>query len=240
MRSQKTKRQLVALFIVAVAMSTAPHLAGATQAHVSTPTSVLTGPVLRLGDSGQAVRLVQARLSALRYWVGPIDGRFGDNTQQALYALQKASGLPTTGVVTTATRRALDRGVRAPFRRVSGRAIEVNLSRQLLMVVRDGRLIRAFNTSTGGGYAYSENGVSGVAVTPRGSFKVYRAVNGLDTGPLGDMWRPKYFDGGYAVHGSWSVPPTPVSHGCVRLSLAAMDWMWAANQMPLGARILIY
>jgi lipoprotein-anchoring transpeptidase ErfK/SrfK len=29
------------------------------------------------------------------------------------------------------------------------------------------------------------------------------------------MWRPNYFYGGYALHGSTSVPTYAASHGCV-------------------------
>jgi lipoprotein-anchoring transpeptidase ErfK/SrfK len=57
---------------------------------------------------------------------------------------------------------------------------------------------------------------------------------------LGDMWRPKYFNGGIAVHGSPSVPPYPASHGCVRVSNAAMNWLWDVWGMPRGTRVLVY
>ena len=29
----------------------------------------------------------------------------------------------------------------------------------------------------------------------------------------GELWRPKYFDDGFAIHGDSYVPPEPVSHG---------------------------
>ncbi len=202
--------------------------------------AVATGPTLRIGDRGAAVRIVQRRLASLRYWLGAVDGRFGDATQQAVFALQKAAHLAPDGVVGPATRRALVRGVRAPVRPVVGEAVEIDLERDLLLLVRGRTLLEAFNTSTGGGYAYSQGGMSGVASTPRGRFTIYRQVDRLDVSPLGELWRPKYFVGGVAIHGSWSVPPTPVSHGCVRLSIEAMDWVWATNQMPLGRVVLVY
>lgn len=108
------------------------------------------------------------------------------------------------------------------------------------MIMRHGALYRTFNTSTGGGYTYSVDGVTGLAETPRGVFHVYREVDGLDVSPLGELWRPKYFDGGYAIHGDAYVPATPVSHGCVRISDEAIDWVWASNQMPLGTTVWIY
>ena len=80
----------------------------------------------------------------------------------------------------------------------------------------------------------------GVATTPTGTFRLFRQVNGLDVSPLGELWRPKYFTGGYAIHGAASVPPYPVSHGCVRVSIEAMDWLWASNRLPLGTVVRIY
>jgi lipoprotein-anchoring transpeptidase ErfK/SrfK len=57
---------------------------------------------------------------------------------------------------------------------------------------------------------------------------------------LGSMYRPKYFRGGWAVHGSGSIPPWPASHGCVRVSNAAMDWMWDTWGAPLGTAVHVY
>ena len=234
-----------AVRLVAVAALVLPlgELAAGTAAAADAPTTTVravTGPVIRLGARGTAVRTLQRRLTALRYWVGPVDGVFGDATQQAIYALQKSARLAPDGVVGPATWRALARGVRAPFRPVVGAAVEIDLGRDLVLLVRGRDLLEAFNTSTGGGYAYATGAMSGVATTPRGRFRIYRQVDGLDVSPLGELWRPKYFVGGVAIHGSWSVPPTPVSHGCVRLSIEAMDWVWATNQMPLGRTVLVY
>ena len=50
-------------------------------------------------------------------------------------------------------------------------------------------------------------------------------MDGMDISPLGQLWRPRYYYGGYAIHGSDSIPPYPVSHGCVRLSYPAIDWI---------------
>jgi len=38
-----------------------------------------------------------------------------------------------------------------------------------------------------------------------------------------------YFTGGYAIHGTPSVPPYPASHGCVRIP------MWVAPQLSATA-----
>ncbi len=183
---------------------------------------------------------LQQRLSALGYWLGPADGYVGNATEQAVYALQKAAGIGRDGVVGPVTSAALARGVRPQPRSTSGYVIEISLRSPLLMLVRDGALQYTLTTSTGGGYVYTYQGVTSVANTPVGHFRVYRQVDGLDVSPLGELWRPKYFYSGYAIHGYDSVPPVPVSHGCVRVSNQAIDWMWAQGLAPIGTAVWIY
>jgi lipoprotein-anchoring transpeptidase ErfK/SrfK len=52
------------------------------------------------------------------------------------------------------------------------------------------------------------------------------------------MYRPDYFHGGYAVHGMTSVPAYPASHGCVRMTVPAMDRMWSS--LWVGMPVAIY
>ena len=75
--------------------------------------------------------------------------------QQAVWALQKAAGLPRDGVVGPDTWAALSGGVVPQPRTTSGYVIEINLALDLLMVVDNGHLEWTLNTSTGGGYTYS-------------------------------------------------------------------------------------
>lgn len=55
------------------------------------------GVTLNEGDSGEEVRTLQQSLTDLRYYTGPIDGRYGDALIFAVADFQKASGLPVTG-----------------------------------------------------------------------------------------------------------------------------------------------
>ena len=67
------------------------------------------------------------------------------------------------------------------------------------------------------------------------------SIDGIREGRLGTLYRPRYFtNDGVAFHGSTSVPPYGASHGCVRLTNAAMDWVWAANIMPIGSPVVVY
>lgn len=191
------------------------------------------------GDSGPKVLALQKRLSELGYWLGEPDGSFGSLTQQAVYALQKAAGIRRDGVVGPRTKRALEAGVR-PEVTLSGDGVEIVLDRQLLIVVRDGRPHTILNTSTGNGEAYTSTaGNRAIAVTPTGRFEVYRAVDGRVTNSLGELYRPRFFLRGYAVHGSPSIPPWPASHGCARVSNPAIDMIWATGLMPIGSRVVV-
>ena len=201
-----------------------------------TPTA---GDTLHSGDKGPYVKEVQQRLTALGYWNGSADGVYGGLTSQAVMALQKAAGLGRDGVFGAATRRALQNGVR-PAPRIGGTGIEIDKARQLLLVVRGGKVTMILNTSTGSGQQYTSGGATHTALTPAGSFSTFRSVNHLDKGPLGDLWRPRYFNGGIAVHGAGSVPGYPASHGCARVSNPAMDMIWANDLMPIGSRVVVY
>ena len=195
---------------------------------------------LRRGDEGDEVTALQRRLTELGYWNGPADGSFGQLTQQAVYAVQKAAGLSRDGVVGAKTRRALDDGARPKARSNRGRVVEINRKRQLLMLVDDGRIQQIFNTSTGSYEHYEYEGQTYLAATPAGRFTVSRQIDGWRDAPLGLLWRPKYFNGGIAVHGSHSIPPYAASHGCARLSIAAMNWIWKNDRMPIKTRVWVY
>ncbi len=195
---------------------------------------------LQLGDLGPAVKVLQTDLSSLGYWVGTPDGTFGDSTQQAVWALQKAAGLSADGVVGPKTATALAAGVVPKPRSTSGYVVEVDLQDDLIMVVNGGKLLYTLNTSTGGGYTYVDQGVTSVATTPSGIFHIYNVIDGLDVDSLGALWRPRFFYGGFAIHGDSYVPPVPVSHGCARVSNEAIDWIWAANIMPIGTEVWVY
>ncbi|HEY7176335.1 MAG TPA: L,D-transpeptidase family protein [Micromonosporaceae bacterium] len=195
---------------------------------------------LKAGSKGEAVTQLQQKLTALGYWAGTVDGKFGDATQQAVFALQKAAAITPSGKVNSATERALNDGLRPKIRSKSGTLIEVDLKRDLVLFVVGGQLKYILNTSTGGGYTFTEHGTQHVAVTPTGHFTTNRTIDGADHGPLGLLWRPRFFNGGVAIHGDSYVPAHPVSHGCVRISNEAIDWVWANNLDPIGTTVWVY
>lgn len=184
---------------------------------------------------------LQKRLASLGYWLGSADGHYGGLTVQAVLAFQKANGLTRDGLAGPSTRQTLASAGR-PAARGSGPAdrVEIDLQRQLLLVVRGGAVQLALNTSTGSNEMYeTEDGDEVKATTPTGSFSVFRGVDKMDESPLGELWRPRYFYRGWAVHGATNVPAYPASHGCARVSNDAMDMIWARDLMPVGSAVVV-
>ena len=184
---------------------------------------------------------MQARLLDLGYWLPGVTGSFDSLTQQAVWAFQKYENLPRTGAVDLVTHDALSKADRPVPRSTSGYVIEIDKTRQVLIVANNGQAEWVFNASSGSDHAYMLDGVGYSAHTPEGNFSILRQVDGFDKSPLGELYRPKYFTNtGIAVHGYTDVPPFPASHGCVRVSDAAIDFMWANNILPIGAAVWVY
>jgi len=222
--------------------STAGTPAGSSGSTTPAPASSGAGDgMLRLGASGPDVLALQHRLADLGYWLGAADGKYGDLTVQAVTALQKAAGLDRDGVLGPRTKEALDQGLRPSAHSTAGHVVEIDKKRQLLLVVDGGRVSRVLNASTGSGAWYAApDGHVGHAVTPAGHYAVFRSVDAWDASPLGHLYRPRYFTGGIAVHGYPSVPSVPASHGCVRVSLPAMDMIWAEGLLPRSGAVWVY
>jgi lipoprotein-anchoring transpeptidase ErfK/SrfK len=154
-------------------------------------------------------------------------------------AFQKANGMPRTGQATQAVLDALAvASDPAPMLPEGGATrIEVDFARQILLYWRDGALVKILPVSTGNGKRYCEGGECGVAVTPSGSFRIERRIKGLRRSRLGILHNPLYFKGGYAIHGSPSVPAGPASHGCVRVPIHSSAWLF--DNVPNGTPVYL-
>ncbi|HEY4331289.1 MAG TPA: L,D-transpeptidase, partial [Ilumatobacteraceae bacterium] len=168
---------------------------------------------------------------------------------QAVMAFQKYIGLKATGAVDTNTALFMTNlDTKAHGQTDTGTLVEVDKGRQLLFFVVDGKTQYVFNTSTGKNVPYSEEDKNvpgqidtGDAVTYDGLWKVNRERPvGWWAGDLGQIYRPKYFNGGEAIHGSNSVPNYPASHGCVRVTVQAMDFIWAQNLLPMKETVWVH
>lgn len=164
-------------------------------------------------------------------------------------AFQKYYRLKPTGSITPGTAYLLKMAdVPATAVMTEGTLAEVDKQRQLLFIVQDGKTVAVLNASTGDDREYEEPDanspgviIRGVALTPEGTFAIDRErPDGWWIGDLGQIYRPKYFIGGVAIHGSTSVPAYPASHGCVRVSVAAMDMIWDRDLLPRGTTVVVH
>ena len=194
----------------------------------TTTTTVPADGRLLPGMQGEPVRALQQRLVALHYDPGPVDGRYGGGLTSAVMAFQKVAGMPRNGRATLDVLAAVAAAADpAPLLPDGGATrIEVDFKRQVLFFYRDGALQRILPVSTGNGKRYCQDGICGVAVTPSGSFRIERRIKGQRKSYLGLLYDPLYFYGGFAIHGSPSVPGYPASHGCVRIPMHVSRWMF--------------
>jgi peptidoglycan hydrolase-like protein with peptidoglycan-binding domain len=191
---------------------------------------------LQLGDHGLSVRALQRRLAALKYYPGSIDGNFGTDTLEAVWAFQEVQGLPGEDFVSSAMQRALAHP-RAPrvLDAAAGRnRIEVNLGIEVLVLYRNNQPELISHVSSGGGYYYcSPGGGCGVAITPTGNFSTLSFFPGWISVPLGYMYNSVFFIGtAYAIHGDTDVPLEPVSHGCVRIPMDIANFFHTLVRIP--------
>jgi lipoprotein-anchoring transpeptidase ErfK/SrfK len=108
----------------------------------------------------------------------------------------------------------------------SGAWIEVDKSRQVLLYVTEGTVVRTLAVSTG-------SATVGI-VTPTATFTVY-AKSGKWDGP---RYKPLYLRGILAIHGYPSVPAYPASHGCIRVPLWDQDELFP--MVEVGTKVYVY
>jgi lipoprotein-anchoring transpeptidase ErfK/SrfK len=202
--------------------SAAPAAPAAPGAHAARTAPAAPARALQPGMSGAAVKALQRRLAALKYYPGSIDGRFGTNTLEAVWAFYEVQGLPAHDYVSSAMKRALahPRAPRVLVKHGGANRIEVSLSREVLVLYHNNHVELISHVSTGGHYYYCSNGGCAVAITPTGNFKTVVFMPGWVQVPLGEMFNPVFFIGtAFAIHGDTDVPLAPVSHGCVRIPM---------------------
>jgi peptidoglycan hydrolase-like protein with peptidoglycan-binding domain len=111
----------------------------------------------------------ERRLSEMGYWTGPVDGVIDSATRAALIAFQKIEGRKITGRLTRDELKAIRNAASPQARETGYRHVEVDLDRQVLVLVNDeGAVVRILPVSTGSGKRYKERGMSGIALhSPR-------------------------------------------------------------------------
>ena len=206
---------------------------------------ILTPSIASAQQRGQQASLTRAQtreaerlLSDLGYWTGAVDGLFDPATRSALIAFQKWEGRPVTGRLTLDELNAIRTSPSPKAREPGYSHVEVDLDRQVLLLVSDEGKVRVLPVSTGSGRTFMDEGQESIAYTPRGRFVVYEKTFGWEDGLLGSVYYANYITGGVAIHGFLSVPNEPASHGCIRIPMFAAREV--SRLMPLGTIVLVY
>lgn len=173
---------------------------------------------------------VEQKLEALRYDVGPIDGNLDGATGQAIMAFQKVNGMARTGELTDEVKARIMAAQGTPGPLLANgepNRVEVSLANQVLFLYENGSLLKILSVSTG----------KSETPTPTGAFRMYRSEPGWHTSRYGRLYNAQYFVGGYAIHGSLSVPAQPASAGCIRIPMNSAEWF--PERVAKGTQVFI-
>ncbi len=178
------------------------------------------------GSRGLAVKYLQRRLSKLGYVVGQ-RGYYDARTGRAVLAFRKVTRMARTYTASAEVFRRLASGEgRFKVRyKNHGRHVEIDLKRQVLVLINRGKAVRIYPTS------------SGKPSTPTilGKYRIYRKEPGTNNLR---MIYSTYFIRGYAIHGYPEVPIYPASNGCLRLPPSEAISVY--NWIRMGTRVDTY
>jgi hypothetical protein len=185
--------------------------------------------VLKAGSKGQMVKGMLSQLQKLAVRVPGVGTTFTAACNDSVMAFQKAYRLKRTYVFDTDDWKKLDTATLIkPKYSSPSTHIEIDKTRQILMVVKGGVVRGYLPVSTG----LTNN-------TPTGAFNIQQMHP--TTVPLygsGVLTWVMGFIGNFAVHGYPEVPTYPASHGCVREPLWVAYWTY--TQSFVGERIYLY
>jgi hypothetical protein len=164
-------------------------------------------PSAGFGATGLFVQLMQQRLAALHFYI-PQTGVYDGGMRLAVDAYHRLLRHGVSPSLDGATVSDLLNGVGQFHIRYPkhGRHAEGDLTRQVLALIDNGKVVALYPIS------------SGKPSTPTvlGSFRVYLKTPGyLPDG----MYYSSFFTGGYAIHGFNPAPDYPASHGCMRVPI---------------------
>ena len=188
------------------------------------------GRRLAAGDAGADVRVLLRGLAKLGFRTPGISSTLSRQATDSIVAFQKAYKLPRTYVFDGDDWRkfAAARRIRPRFKGPKLH-IEIDKTRQILLVVRNGRVLHILPTSTGA-----------TGNTPEGKWKIRWKAPSTTTW-LGSaiLYRTMTFKGNeFAIHGFAPVPAYAASHGCARIPMWAADWLY--RQSPVGETVYVY
>jgi uncharacterized protein YabE (DUF348 family) len=181
-----------------------------------------TDRVVLVGVGPGPLREAQRLLDGLGYPVGPVDGIEGPQTQRALCAWRRLEGHEVArGGLRPGEIELLRATSELPAADGPGRGVTVDRTCQALYYRDGGRWQQVHPASTGA------DGLPGP-----GDYTIQRTRPGWHTStlypaPQPNMYNSLYIRGAIAIHGSNQVPAHPASKGCVRVTPASADRLFA-------------
>ena len=183
-------------------------------------------PSLHRGQCGKLVRGFRRGLNRLGY--EPAGGRcFNSKMARGVLALRKVKGMARNMHAGRRLVRMVYSGrggyrVRHPG---AGRHVEASLAKQVIVFARGDEVEAIYPIS------------SGKPSTPtiRGHFHFYSTQPGYNAE---GMYYSFYFIGGYAIHGYYSVPNYPASHGCLRTFISDQPEIF--HRISYGEDIFVF
>jgi peptidoglycan hydrolase-like protein with peptidoglycan-binding domain len=183
----------------------------------------------------KATRTIQRRLVALGYLASnALTGKYDYRTQQAVLAFQSWEGLERDGVAGTKTQaRLADAGRPKPQEDEDGKYVEIYRDRGVVLLVEDGKVVRAVHTSTGVGQNSTDLG------TPAGEFEIERKAQRGWSIPF-KFWQPYAvtWNGGYALYGASDIPTAPSSFGGARVPTQEARNVWGFVDVGTPVRVI--
>ncbi len=183
-------------------------------------------PNLGPGDSGDRVKLFNRLLARLGY-VNDKNADYDEATGRAVLAFNKVNNRARSENADRSTYKKLAKG-RGGFKlkqHRKGKYVETDISRQVMVLARNGEVDEIYSVSTG----------KSTTPTILGHFRFYRKEPGTNSH---GMVNSVYFIRGYATHGYASVPDYPASHGCIRSPIP--DSLHIYKWIDIGDPIYVY
>ena len=176
---------------------------------------------LGIGSRGPDVAALLRRMRYLNFHTPSTTKSYSMPVGEVVMAFHKAHRMARTYSVDRATWKAI--ATASPMRprfATPARHIEVDKTRQIMMLVRYGKVIGTLHVSTGA-----------TGNTPVGRWNIYQKGGS-------HLYQFMAFVGNYGIHGYVPVPEYPASHGCVREPMWAAAWTY--DHTDYGDEVHIY
>ena len=183
-------------------------------------------PLLKKGACGKVVGAFKDAMSRMGYVSG--SGRcFNGRLAREVLAYRKVNDMDRTKKAGPGVLKSVfaGKGGYQPKYPDAGEHAEVSLSKQVLVLIKNGKPFAIYPVSTG----------KPSTPTITGHYEFYRQEPGYNSE---GMYYSFYWHNGYAVHGYAEVPDYAASHGCVRTFIADQPRIY--EQLHYGESIYVF